>query len=225
MTDVENIAPDGDVILVVGAGKKKLRVTSQTLSSTSPVFKALLGPHFREGQQARSSQDPVAIELPEDPAVGMRMLCRLLECFEFPPRKSAPFSTEILEFVICADKYDCLKAVRWQAKGMLSERLCIIQSNHIIDWDAMLASAYLMQHQEVFKRASAHIIGSHRYRISDLLNYGCENIVPTKHIREKSLQSRFIGTTSTNISLQCSWRKSVPPPRSAMATMSRRTWS
>jgi len=49
---VINIAPDGDVILVVGPSRSqisKLRVHSLFLTTASKVFSAMFGPHFKEG--------------------------------------------------------------------------------------------------------------------------------------------------------------------------------
>lgn len=46
--DIQVIDEEGDVIFIIGASKKKLKVSSVMLSRVSPVFKALLGPHFRE---------------------------------------------------------------------------------------------------------------------------------------------------------------------------------
>ena len=62
----EDIDPHGDVILIVGQDKKRLRVSAMMLFAASPVFKALLGPHFREGQRPRSASNPTEITLPDD---------------------------------------------------------------------------------------------------------------------------------------------------------------
>jgi hypothetical protein len=41
--------PSGDVMLIVGSNKGKIQVSSKVLRLASPVFKALLGPNFKEG--------------------------------------------------------------------------------------------------------------------------------------------------------------------------------
>ncbi|KAI8294534.1 hypothetical protein K4K59_005031 [Colletotrichum sp. SAR11_240] len=46
---INNIAPDGDVIMVIGPKDKEFRLHSQILKAASKVFKAMLGPNFAEG--------------------------------------------------------------------------------------------------------------------------------------------------------------------------------
>lgn len=43
-----NIDPSGDVALVLG--ETSLRVSSKVLSVASPVFRAMFGPYFQEGE-------------------------------------------------------------------------------------------------------------------------------------------------------------------------------
>ncbi|KAK3652908.1 hypothetical protein LTR56_004856 [Elasticomyces elasticus] len=44
------------------------------LSAASPVFKAMLGSHFLEGQKSRTVEEPQEIELPEDGLYGMTIV-------------------------------------------------------------------------------------------------------------------------------------------------------
>ncbi|KAM0499108.1 hypothetical protein ACHAP8_005816 [Fusarium lateritium] len=48
-----DIAPDGDLILVVGPKKTKLRVRSTLLAAASKPFSAMLGPNWKEGNDLR----------------------------------------------------------------------------------------------------------------------------------------------------------------------------
>lgn len=50
------VAPEGDVILVVGADKKRLRVSSTFLSQSSSVFKAMFSGKFAEGEYFRIAE-------------------------------------------------------------------------------------------------------------------------------------------------------------------------
>jgi hypothetical protein len=43
-----NLDPSGDVVLMLG--ETSLRVSSKVLSVASPVFRAMFGPHFQEGE-------------------------------------------------------------------------------------------------------------------------------------------------------------------------------
>lgn len=60
-----DVASDGDLILVVG-DQLELRVYACVLRLTSPVFKAMLGPRFAEGQNPGTSAEPQRLALPED---------------------------------------------------------------------------------------------------------------------------------------------------------------
>lgn len=72
-----DIVPDGDVILVV-QDQVELRVYSIVLKLASAVFKAMLGPHFAEGQVQGTPTDPKSVSLQEDSTEGMKMLCLCL---------------------------------------------------------------------------------------------------------------------------------------------------
>ncbi|EME88598.1 uncharacterized protein MYCFIDRAFT_170185 [Pseudocercospora fijiensis CIRAD86] len=111
-----------DIILIVGAENEKLRASSAVLSANSPVFAAMFGPNFSEGQQLRdpSRKDPVQIKLPEDDAHGMRLLNGVLHnvgmirsgwCY-------GGWETHISElekFAVLAAKYMCQDAARSRA--------------------------------------------------------------------------------------------------------------
>ncbi|KAI7277108.1 hypothetical protein KC335_g99 [Hortaea werneckii] len=72
-----DVAADGDIILALPQNLC-IRVSSAVLSLVSPVFKAMLGPRFREGSESRSSSQPKEISLPEDDGIAMKHLCLLL---------------------------------------------------------------------------------------------------------------------------------------------------
>ncbi|KAL9091272.1 MAG: hypothetical protein Q9165_004906 [Trypethelium subeluteriae] len=73
------IAPDGDVILLVGQGaaQKNLRVHSVALKMASKVFAAMFGPRFAEGQSL-SSANPKMVPLPEDDLEALTILCHII---------------------------------------------------------------------------------------------------------------------------------------------------
>ena len=60
-TTLVDIAADGDVILVVGPEKIRLRVHSLNLKATSKPFSAMLGPIWKEG---RDLLQDGSVELP-----------------------------------------------------------------------------------------------------------------------------------------------------------------
>ncbi len=68
--------PAGDVTLVVGKAKVKIRSSSEVLATGSKDFEKMFWPHFRGGEAvaAGSAEGP----LPEDDAGNMTILCRML---------------------------------------------------------------------------------------------------------------------------------------------------
>ncbi|RMJ15735.1 hypothetical protein CDV36_004568 [Fusarium kuroshium] len=64
----DKIAPDGVVTFILDEGKMTVRVHSAIMKNASPVFAAMLGPHFKEGHALR--EGGCEIPLPEDDGVA-----------------------------------------------------------------------------------------------------------------------------------------------------------
>ena len=110
MADLTVIDPDGDVIITVG--KTGFQVSSKVLGLASPVFKALFGPSFAEGQFVIDNAR--LIELHDDDPEALDIMCCLLHHEPAPP---SPFGIERLEkMAIIVDKYDCVRAMHYWAK-------------------------------------------------------------------------------------------------------------
>jgi hypothetical protein len=73
---VQDISPDGDVILVAGPRKAQLRIQSQCLRCASRVFGAMFKPDWIEGQ-GLSKESPQEVLLEEDDADALRTICFL----------------------------------------------------------------------------------------------------------------------------------------------------
>jgi hypothetical protein len=87
-------------------------VNSAIMKNASPVFEAMLGPHFKEGHalsQARSG--PVEIELPEDDAVAFSHICQALHC-QADTNLLEPNPEMLLKIWILIQKYDLKKAIK-----------------------------------------------------------------------------------------------------------------
>ena len=89
------------------------------LSTASPVFKTLFGPHFREGQEPRTAASPVEIALPDDDFTAMKMVCVSLHFLLVYPVVRPPMAAKLLAFAITADKYALLDALHAQAGNYL----------------------------------------------------------------------------------------------------------
>ncbi|CAJ0550308.1 Ff.00g102380.m01.CDS01 [Fusarium sp. VM40] len=87
-------------------------VNSVIMKNASPVFEAMLGPHFKEGHalaQARSG--PVEIALPEDDAVAFGHICQVLHC-QADTNLLEPCPELLLSIWIVVQKYDLKNAVK-----------------------------------------------------------------------------------------------------------------
>lgn len=121
---VDIASDDGDVILILEFAR--LRVCSPILCSASAVFKAMLGPHFSEGQATRSPQNPKEISLPEDDTFAMKRLCRLIHHQSDPLESAleeapaAEVADWLYNLIAVADKYCCLEAIEGVVKYELS---------------------------------------------------------------------------------------------------------
>ncbi|KAF2821284.1 hypothetical protein CC86DRAFT_426506 [Ophiobolus disseminans] len=94
-----NIAPNGDVIFVVGPEPRKLRVHSAILRYASKYFENMFGPHFAEGQDL-GQNSPKEISMPDDNATANN---------EVPSRLKPDVMFHI---AVAADKFDCAVAIK-----------------------------------------------------------------------------------------------------------------
>lgn len=74
--ELHSVAIGGDVLFDVENGR--IPAPSDVLTCASPVFKAMLGPNFSEGQAPRSTINPIIITLEDDDVESMTILPILL---------------------------------------------------------------------------------------------------------------------------------------------------
>ncbi|KAK5741531.1 hypothetical protein LTR17_003969 [Elasticomyces elasticus] len=174
------IAADGDVIFNIGTPVVvRLRVSSSVLSRASSVFKSLLGPQFLEGSLDRSSQSPADIALPDDDALAIEDLCRLLHGEPASSLLEELDSARIYKLAITIDKYDCTERLRFHSQALL-----------LGFWDAydgndpnpclvhMAAAAYLLNHVRGFSFATRHIIMDTNQDYSELFEVDIAHVFP-----------------------------------------------
>lgn len=100
-----NIAPDGDVVFVVGPAERRLRVHSLVVKTASAVLNAMLRPNFMEGQQLASTGS-AEIALPDDDDKAMEIIFSVVHGRnDAVPKQLDP--TQLLQVAIATDKYDC----------------------------------------------------------------------------------------------------------------------
>ena len=152
------LAPEGDVILVVSkdAGQRKLRVHSSILKSASPVFAAMFGPHFAEGQFLDSS-NPKTVDLPDDEPEAMTLICSVIHhrnelCVVHPCPENY---RKIYDTAIAADKYDCTKALRFASMDWMRRVRDTTKPENLI---FLLESAYFFDDHESFALITENLI-------------------------------------------------------------------
>ncbi|SMR46246.1 unnamed protein product [Zymoseptoria tritici ST99CH_1E4] len=132
------IIEEGDTLLVCADAEElgKLRVSSIILKHTSPVFKAMLGPHLAEGQVPRSALHPQELHCPEDNWHAMECLMQLLHhCKSWLQDDLCDNGTlkRLIGLGAVADKYDCIEAIFLQVDTVFAH----FKNSHIA------AGAYL----------------------------------------------------------------------------------
>ncbi|KAH7357230.1 hypothetical protein BKA65DRAFT_524386 [Rhexocercosporidium sp. MPI-PUGE-AT-0058] len=129
---VVKIATDGDVILVVGPEKAKLRVLSLFLKAASKPFSAMFGPDWKEGHNMLDRDRPVELLLPEDNADALKVICAVIHHRNNEvPRTLA--ADDVLEVAVTADK----------------------------DLMLLTAAAYVFQNAQAFKELTRELILNH----------------------------------------------------------------
>ena len=149
--NIENIDPEGDVVII--CEYSSLRVSSKVLSLASPVFKALLGPGFREGNFERSTVSPLKLELSEDDEIAMTILLKIMH---FSPevystqdvsKQGAGCYDLFKNVAILANKYCCGHVIFY-----VSHYWCIplAKSANMQQLDSLAQIAYIARNNSMF---------------------------------------------------------------------------
>jgi hypothetical protein len=164
--DLQSFAINGDVVLDLEHGK--ISGQSDVLMRASPVFKAMLGPNFSEGQGTRSAANPKIIKLEDDDFESMVILCvllhRVLNTVNLDISSDAADTadaTRIFQVAVLADKYalvdnlsnDIGPTLLAPFTGTLRARkLDLLEALHLV------VVAYLLQQDELFTLFARRLI-------------------------------------------------------------------
>ncbi|KAF5567587.1 hypothetical protein FPHYL_3210 [Fusarium phyllophilum] len=110
VSQILDIVPDGDIILVVGPDKTKLRVKSMLLMAASKPFLAMLRLNWKEGHDMQQQNGPHEVSLPDDNATAMEIICAVIHFQNDKIPQTLPAS-DVLAVALAADKYDFLNAI------------------------------------------------------------------------------------------------------------------
>lgn len=169
---VTDIATDGDVILVVGPERRKLRVHSFILKNVSMVFNAMFGPHFKEGQGLGGAY-PKEIPLPEDSADALELIC----CVIHSRNDAVPYSlspSEVLQVAIAADKYDCTVGLKFAGESWLIHN----DIENTVELGRLMAAAYIFDSAHAFWKITLELIFRHEGSYLQLIDEDTRHVVP-----------------------------------------------
>ncbi|RYP49216.1 hypothetical protein DL768_005033 [Monosporascus sp. mg162] len=155
-SDAAVIAPDGDIILVVGAGMKRLKVYSLVLKRASKVFSAMLSPRFSEGQRLADNES-TEIDMPEDDAEAMEIMLNVIHGCNNAVRDDLD-ANQILRVAITVDKFDCKVALAFAIKDRLK---CANITDSSQLW-RLLKAAYWFDNAKSFEEISLALMLHHR---------------------------------------------------------------
>ena len=115
---IVDIVADGDVILVVGPAKVKLRVHSLFLKAASRPFSAMFGPDWKESHSLFGRDKPVELPLPEKNAAALKLIYAIIR-----HRNNMVLQTltagNVLGIAITADKYDYIDILKFTSGNWL----------------------------------------------------------------------------------------------------------
>ena len=153
-TFVEIIA-DGDVILIVGPEKVKLRVHSLFLKTASTFFSAMLSPDWNEGHNPSGGDTPVERSLPEDNAAALKIICAIIHNrTNMVPQTLA--ASDVLGIAVTADKYDFVDVLSLVSGNWLQPR-----KHQVGDLMLLTAAAYLFRNAMAFREITRVMILNH----------------------------------------------------------------
>ncbi|KAM5360762.1 hypothetical protein BFJ70_g16769 [Fusarium oxysporum] len=171
---VVEIAPDGDLVLIVGPEETKLRVRSILLMAASKPFSVMLGPDWKEGHDMRDHDGPFELSLPDDNAATLKIICSIIhyQNKKIPRTLSAG---DVLAVAVVADKYDCVNALKFASETWLgtsgdgSDNLMLLT-----------AAAYLFRNALAFREITRALVLNYDGPYLALCTDDVESIMPWK---------------------------------------------
>ena len=148
---------DGDVILEANMPKndKRFRVSSKILSLASPVLRKMFHSGFKEAMELRDVPSQSVIDLPDDDADALLVICNALHHLIAAVPEMLPIET-LVKMSMLSDKYDKGASLRgwsstWVKKSMES-------TSDLTTLEELLYAAYSLDAAESFFEVSRKMI-------------------------------------------------------------------
>lgn len=156
MAGSDKITSDGDTILVIGPDEARLCVQSCLLQAASKVFKAMFGPHYKEGQRSGLSGSMKEIPLPEDDVDAMTIICAVIH-HRNDMILGEMSSSKVLQISVVADKYDCKVALKHATHHWLDHQN-VVSMEELME---LMTAAYLLDQAEAFSAITYTLMMKH----------------------------------------------------------------
>lgn len=192
----------GDIVLVTGAEKSRLRVYSLFLSHVSPILESSLKQTGVGVTAVRYSNDTIPeVIFSEDDSVAFIMLCGVLHSHKTNQRAR---NKDIQSLAILADKYKCTHALSYVTHYWLSVGLRQASRKLAQDCWYSMTAAYWLQLPDLFCYWSGQLVSSHRDR--SFLVFG--NQITDHELGLKFCREYFAPSSRVQSSLvQSPWRR------------------
>ena len=184
------IAPAGDVILIIGQEETRLRVTSWVLNAASEAFEA---PDYRHSPYYYNNT-PTEIALPEDEAEAMTIIRNVLHhCNESVPNALSP--EEIVKLAIAAEKYACKVALKYA----MSQWLEVGDIKPVVELMYLLIAAFMFNNTKAFEKIARALVFNHHDSYITLADNKYGNLLPWRTCCELVTSSKHCSSTLTQI--------------------------
>ncbi|EXJ74984.1 uncharacterized protein A1O5_01680 [Cladophialophora psammophila CBS 110553] len=151
---VADISPDGDVVLIVGPEKIRLRVYSQILRCASRVFSTMFEPCWNTDQD-HSKALPREILLPEDDGRAFSIICCVIHHRnDLVPAASTMSAKGILQIAIVTDKYDLHIALKYASGLWLRPEVDFLSLKAA---GYFIATAFLFNDADLFAKVALYL--------------------------------------------------------------------
>lgn len=147
---IHDMCEFGDIMLVIEDGyhpQMKIRVSSCMLSSTSKVFRTLFRGCFLEGQAIPAGTREIYMN---DKPAPMLAMCQLLHLKTVEPVVK---ESEILEFALLVDKFDCVQALKPATHSMLEQ----MNSSNPYSYD-LIVSSFILDQAKHFRSSTKALV-------------------------------------------------------------------